>query len=246
MEIFSDFSEAYKYMIKNVPSESYIQWEKDDTIENRFLDTIPIFNIGGINYIKVIHKEAPSIRSLTSKTKEKEKYKYFILEKRNIEIDEIDSFFLNKLLGHIHKNDKNIIEVSFDLDTLIGLDGLIESNYPFLMMNSSMFNIILKHPEDFHDVSVIRNLNKIIFGNYCHTPIYINNFIENNVIIGGAFDDIVIGLWEDSIVQVEKDDNSYLKELLYLNEWSSCLNMDIYVMGNNVYKFNVTQNKYLK
>ena len=97
-------------------------------------------------------------------------------------------------------------------------------------MYEKMFSITLKNPNDFHKVSVVTNLDSIIFGNYCHTPVYINNFVEDNVIIGGAFDDIVIGYW---------------KELPFQNSRKIYLNMDMCVIENNFYKFNVVDNKYL-
>lgn len=225
--IFDNFTEAYKYMIKNIPSKSYIEWQKEGTIEDRFLDTNPFMNNEYINYIKGIPKKVPIL--LNGYCRNGEMTPTLVLEKRRIKIDEIDSFLLNKILLAVRLN--NDIEVSFDLDTLIGLDGLIESDYPFLMMNSRMFDIILKYPNKFHNVSVIRHGGRLIFANYCHTPIYINNFVENNVIIGGSFDDIIVGFWRD---------------MFFKKNYDVFINMDICFGNNsNFYKFRVTKNKYL-
>lgn len=231
MKKFQTILEAYKYLLKNYYNDCRIESGSADykcnSAKNKILAISPILNIDTINYIKDISEENSSVYGISGKNN-----KSFILEKRHVEVNRINEFIYNKILGNInsHTNNSSTLNISFDLDTLVGLDGLIESDHPFLMMNEKMFSITLKNPNDFHSVSVVTNLDGIIFGNYCHTPVYINNFVEDDVIIGGAFDDLVIGYW---------------KELPFQNSRKIYLNMDMCVIENNFYKFNVVDNKYL-
>ena len=245
MKKFRTFAESYKYLIKNYPNNSCIECfdsvQKIKSVKNRFFDVIPILNIDAISYIKGICQKIPYVTGRLGN-------KSFTLEKCKVEIGRINEFFYNKLLENIicssNRADRNI-PVTFDLDTMVGIDGLIDSDYPFLMMNQKMFSIILDNPTNFHNVGILKHSNNVIFGNYCHTPIYINNFVEDNTIIGGAFDDIVIGIWEDLTVQDEKSDDCCQNELFSQNGWRTCLNMDICITGDNVYKFSVIENRFL-
>ena len=132
MKKFQTIPEAYKYLLKNYYNDCRIESGSADykcnSAKNKILAISPILNIDTINYVKNISEENSSVYGISGKNN-----KSFILEKRHVEVNRINEFIYNKILGNInsHTNNSSTLNISFDLDTLVGLDGLIESDHPF-------------------------------------------------------------------------------------------------------------------